>query len=304
MSAVLDAIVFKEEDKPIKSLTTKEFRELLIKQPRLLQSADDENTQQLLALLSEFQDVFARSSTDQAEAASFPPLVITGVDEATVPRHPRYNPHFSEIERVAIKDQVQEWLKYGIVEACEEPDYVCASNLLCHGVPKKNGKFRVCVDLRLLNACTRSDGTLMPNTDDVLQQLSGGSIFSTLDLASGYLQIPIEIASRRYLAFRTEAGVFRFCHLPFGLRNACAAFNKILRNAERQAGLKNPAYFDDITVRSTSFEEHLQALRQTFTFFRERKLKLNVEKCVFAAPSVKVLGHIVSALASSRTLRS
>ena len=292
MSAVLDAIVFKEEDKPIKSLTTKEFRELLIKQPRLLQSADDENTQQLLALLSEFQDTFARSSADLAEAASFPPLVITGVDEATVPRHPRYNPHFSEIERVAIKDQVQEWLKYGIVEACEEPDYVCASNLLC--VPKKNGKFRVCVDLRLLNACTRSDGTLMPNTDDVLQQLSGGSIFSTLDLASGYLQIPIEIASRRYLAFRTEAGVFRFCRLPFGLRNACAAFNKILRNAERQAGLKNPAYFDDITVRSTSFEEHLQALRQTFTFFRERKLKLNVEKCVFAAPSVKVLGHIVS----------
>ena len=59
MSAVLDAIVFKEEDKPIKSLTTKEFRELLIKQPRLLQAADDENTQQFLALLSEFQDTFA-----------------------------------------------------------------------------------------------------------------------------------------------------------------------------------------------------------------------------------------------------
>ena len=121
--------------------------------------------------------------------------------------------------------------------------------------------YRICLDTRGLNAATVSDATRMPITDDVLELLQGGRIFTTLDLCSGYLQIPVHPDSRKYLAFHTPLGVFRFQRLPFGLKNACAAFNRILQTASQQAQLTNCAmYFDDITVFTDSLYESVNTV--------------------------------------------
>lgn len=284
-----NAAPFNDPTTPVAHLDDEEFHRLLSESNSVPDGQED-----IVKLLLEFKDVFARSPTDLASPAHFPPITITGVDESVLRRYPKYTPRYSHKETEAISAQVEAWLANHIVEPCNEDDYICCHNLLC--APKANGSLRICLDTRVLNAATASDATMMPIVDDVLHKLAGATIFSTIDLCAGYLQLPVASASRKYLAFRTPIGVFRFCRLPFGLRNACAVFNKQLRSAEAHAGLINcAAYFDDITVASRSPAEHPADLRLALQFFRDKNLKVNVSKSRFGCAKVKVLGHIVSA---------
>ena len=293
-----NAAPFTTLEAPISSLDDVKFGELVTEANILHASLSPAQRAKLLTLLIEYKDVFARSPSDLVTPAKFPLQALTGIDVTKVPRLPRYTPHHSQAEKAAADRQIQEWITVGIVEKCQsEADYLCAHNLLCAPKGPKKDAYRVCVDMRLLNVATASDATIMPNADDVLQRLHGGNIFSSLDLASGYLQIAMDDESRKYLAFRTEHGVFRFTRLPFGLKNACALFNKLLRSAEQEAGISHLSanYFDDTNVASISFGEHLDTLTHIFKFYRDRNLKVNLSKCVFGAPKIKALGHIVSA---------
>ena len=95
----------------------------------------------------------------------------------------------------------------------------------CIIVPKKNGEKRPCVDFRKLNALTEKDVFPIPRLDDIFDHLSSSTIFSTLDLKSGYWQIPMHANSIAKTAFSTGDGHFEFVKLPFGLRNAPAVFS-------------------------------------------------------------------------------
>ena len=139
----------------------------------------------------------------------------------------------------------------------------------------------------------------MPLLEDVLDQLALSSSFTTLDLSQGYLQLAIEPGSRHLVSFATGAGIFQFTRLPFGLRNACAIFNRTLRSAECAAGLKDivAGYFDDLTVHTLAGSPsiHIAAVERVFNFLDRFHLKLNLSKCCFGEPSIRVLGHVVDA---------
>ena len=99
-------------------------------------------------------------------------------------------------------------------------------------VRKKSGDLRFCVDFRRLNDVTTKDAQSLPRIDDILDALKGVTYFSTLDLKSGYWQVPIEEQDRHKTAFRTSAGkLFEFLVTPFGLNNAPATFSRVMERA-------------------------------------------------------------------------
>ena len=163
-------------------------------------------------------------------------------------------------------------------------------------VKEKDGCLRFCVDFRQLNAATVKDAHPIPRIDDLLDALHGARWLSTLDLKSGYWQVPIQERDKEKAAFRTSSGqLFEFNQVPFGLCNAPVTFSRLMDHV--LAGRQWETclfYLDDIIVFAATWEEHLDRLRQVFERLRHAKLKLGADKCTFAAKEVSYLGHRVT----------
>ena len=163
-------------------------------------------------------------------------------------------------------------------------------------VKKKDGSLRFCVDFCQLKAATVKDAHPLPQIDDLLDTLHGAHWFSTLDLKSGYWQIPTMERDKEKTAFRTISGqLYEFNQVPFGLCNDPATFSRLMDCV--LSGLHWETclfYLDDIIVFSSTWEEHLAQLRQVFERLRHSTLKLVAEKCAFAAKEVSYLGHRVT----------
>ena len=91
-------------------------------------------------------------------------------------------------------------------------------------VPKKNGKLRVCVNLKKVNAATIRDHYPLPITDHVLERVAGKQAYSFLDGFSGYNQVSIKPEDQHKTPFAIEWGIFSYKVVPFGLTNAPATF--------------------------------------------------------------------------------
>ena len=96
-------------------------------------------------------------------------------------------------------------------------------------VKKKDGSVRFYVDYRALNNCTKKCSYPMPRIDNSLDQLSWCGYFPTLDLKSGYWQIPLHEKDKEKTAFTCHKGLFEFNVMPFGLANAPATFQHLIR---------------------------------------------------------------------------
>jgi hypothetical protein len=194
-------------------------------------------------------------------------------------------------ERSVMRDEVSDMLLKNVIEKSSSP---WASPVVL--VKKKDNSWRFCIDFRRLNAVTKKDVYPLPRIDDALDSLHGASYFSTIDLKSGYWQIPMDPKDAEKTAFMTPDGLYQFKVMPFGLCNAPATFERFMDHVLR--GLKwyiCLCYLDDILVFSASFKEHLVRLRKVLCALQNAGLQLNSKKCLFGARRVKVLGHIVDA---------
>ena len=231
----------------------------------------------------------------------FPALTIdvTGTNPSKLPamtltltsKRPtfQYPYRLAHVDKRWLQTHLNELLSNGLIQRSKSP-----YSSPVHIVPKKGGDGRrMVLDFRRLNAITEVERFPIPRVTDLLDALQGCTIFSTLDLKSGYHQMLLEPSARAKTAFMTDFGHFEWCVVPFGLVNAPATFQRCISSILADVPHAT-AYMDDIIVYSRTKEEHLKHLEGLFECLSRYNLKLNVAKCHFFASEVKFLGHVVS----------
>ena len=242
--------------------------------------------EELDAVLLKYKDIFAELPP------GLPPdrgarHTIQLVPGAKPPCRPMYRLSPAELKEVTT--QIETLLKMGFIEPSDSP---YAAPILF--VLKKDGTLRMVIDYRAINALTVRNTGPLPLITDLYDKLGGATVFSTLDLASGYHQVLLHPDDVEKTTFRTPLGSYAFRVLPFGLTNSGAVFqaqmNRIFRE---QLGKYVLCYLDDICVYSRTPEEHLVHLEKVFEILRTNKFFAKQSKCDFNKPELPFLGHIV-----------
>ena len=189
-----------------------------------------------------------------------------------------------------LKLQLQELLEKGFIKPSVSP---WGAPVLF--VKNKVGTLWLCIDYRQLKMLTVKNKYPLPRIDDLFDQLKGESIFSKIDLRSGYHQLRIKDVDVHNTVFRTQYGHYEFLVMSFGLTNAPAAFmdimNRVFRPYVDQFVI---VFIDDILVYSKDQESHDTHLRVVLETLRKEQLYLKLRKCEFWMNEVSFLGHIVS----------
>jgi hypothetical protein len=196
----------------------------------------------------------------------------------------------NQAELQELKRQLNELLERGYIRQSKSP---FGAPVLF--VSKKDGKFRMCIDYRVLNKITIKNNYPLPRVDDLLDRLAGAKVFSRIDLKSGYYQIRIAEEDVEKMACRTRYGSYEFVVMPFGLCNAPTTFITLMNSMfHHESDDFVVVYIDDILIFSRSKEEHAKHLEIVLKKLRDNKLYANLEKSEFELMEIEFLGHVLN----------
>ncbi len=158
-------------------------------------------------------------------------------------------------------------------------------------VPKKDGQFRQVIDFRKVNEVTEDDRYPLPVISDLLMNLGqGNTIFSNLDLLSGYWQVHLTPEAHAITAFSTPSGHFEWLRMPFGLKSAPITFQRLMNTLLGELLGKDVfAYLDDLIICSKDADGHFASLEAVLDKLRTTGLKLKLSKCAFLKAKVSFL---------------
>nr|GEZ76333.1 retrotransposon protein, putative, Ty3-gypsy subclass [Tanacetum cinerariifolium] len=161
-------------------------------------------------------------------------------------------------------------------------------------VKKKDGSFRMCIDYRELNKLTVKNRYPLPRINDLFDQLQGSSVYSKIDLRSGYHQLRVRKEDIPKTAFRTRYGRYEFQVMPFGLTNAPVVFMDLMNRVCKPYLDKFVIVFiDDILIYSKNKKEHEEHLTLILELLKKEELYAKFSKCEFWIPKVQFLGHVI-----------
>ncbi|GKB99096.1 putative reverse transcriptase domain-containing protein [Tanacetum coccineum] len=150
------------------------------------------------------------------------------------------------------------------------------------------------IDYRELNKLTVKNRYPLPRIDDLFDQLQGSSVYSKIDLRSGYHQLKVREEDVSKTAFRTRYGHYEFQVMPFGLTNAPAVFMDLMNRVCKPYLDKFVIVFiDDILIYSKSKQEHEEHLKIILELLKKEELYAKFSKCEFWIPKVQFLGHVI-----------
>ena len=257
--------------------------------------------QQFVKLCEEYDNIFSKGPEDIGRT----PLITMEIDTGDSPpicQRP-YNLPLKHADWV--KKELEMLEKAGIISRSISP---WASPIVM--VPKKTEpeqppKKRLCVDYRALNslippvtkAHSKAKGVLtlvpLPKIDEIYAKLRGSTIYSALDMTSGYHHMELSEEAKPKSAFVTTIDKYEFNRCPFGLAQAPAYFQRLVNKV--LVGLPFTfGYLDDVLIYSPDWKTQLKHLRQVFQRMREADLRLKMEKCNFLKAHLQYMGHIIS----------
>ena len=159
-------------------------------------------------------------------------------------------------------------------------------------VIKRDGNVRLCGDYKLtINSVAKNEVYPLPRIEELFASVSGGKVFSKLDLSHAYLQLQLDESSQEYVTMNTHHGLYRYTRLPFGIASAPAIFQRTMETLLKGLPMV-VAYLVDISVAGKTEQEHLTNLAQVLERLDSAGMKLKKEKCAFCLLQVEYLGHI------------
>ncbi|KAF1373333.1 hypothetical protein PFLUV_G00259440 [Perca fluviatilis] len=236
-------------------------------------------------LVLQYEDVFSRHHLDCGEAKGFVHRIHLSDSRPFRLPYRRVPPgQYQKLRQVLSEMEEKEIIRKSTSEY--------ASPLVL--VWKKNGDLRICTDFRWLNKRTLKDAHPLPHQADCLAALGGNCFFSTMDLTSGFYNMPLHEDDRKYSAFTTPMGLYEYNRLPQGLCNSPGSFMRMMTSIfGDQNYLSLLCYLDDLLVFAPDEETALLRLTMVFDRLRSHNLKLAPKKCFFLRRAVKFLGHII-----------
>ncbi|GJU52654.1 reverse transcriptase domain-containing protein [Tanacetum coccineum] len=239
-------------------------------------------------LMSQFQDVFPHDIPPDLPQMRDIKYCIDFLPGSTIPNKPAYRINPKEINE--LHKQVTELCDKGLIRESISPCVIPA--LL---VPKHDGTFHMCIDSRAVNKITFKYRFPIPRFNDLIDQLHEATVFSKIDLRSGYHQIRMHPRNEWKTTFKTRDGLYEWMVIPFGLCNAPSTFMRLMNHVFKPfIGRFVVVYFEDILFLSRDTAQHLLHLQQVFCILREQKLYANRKKCHFLGNEVVFLGYLVS----------
>ncbi|GJZ02009.1 putative reverse transcriptase domain-containing protein [Tanacetum coccineum] len=192
-------------------------------------------------------------------------------------------------EMKELSEQLQELSDKGFIRPSSSP---WGAPILF--VKKKDGSFRMFIDYHELNKLTVKNRYPLPRIDNLFDQLQGSSIYSKIDLRSGYHQLRVREQDIPKTAFQTRYGHYEFQVMPFGLTNAPAVFMDLMNRVCKPYLDKFVIVFiDDILIYSKDEREHEEHLKAILELLKKEKLYAKFSKCEFWIPKVQFLGHVI-----------
>ncbi|XP_058774497.1 uncharacterized protein LOC131648787 [Vicia villosa] len=273
-------------------VSSKQVRQLLKEEVEMFSlmatlSIKNQNIIDELPVVREFPEVFPDEIPDvpPERGIEFTIDLVPGTKPVSMAPY-----RMSASELTELKKQLEDLLEKKFVRPSVSP--WGAPVLL---VKKKDGSMRLCIDYRQLNKVTIKNKYPLPRIDDLMDQLVGASVFSKIDLRSGYHQIKVKDEDVQKTAFRTRYGHYEYSVMPFGVTNAPGVFmeymNRIFHEYLDQFVV---VFIDDILIYSKSESEHSDHLRTVLQVLKERKLYAKLSKCEFWLKKVSFLGHVIS----------
>jgi hypothetical protein len=239
-------------------------------------------------LLQEFKDVFSAKIPLGLSPLREIEYQIDLIPGGSLPNRAAYMTNPEETKK--IQRQVQELLDNGYVRESLSP---CDVPVIL--VPKKNCTWRMCVDCRAINNITIHYRFPIPGLDDMLDELSGSTIFTKIDLWSDYHQIQMKLGDEWKTTFKTKLGLYEWLVIPFWLTNAPSTFKRLMNEVLCLfIGKFVVVYFDDNLIYSKLLDEHIEHLCDVFGALREARLFASLEKCTFCTDWVVFLGYVVT----------
>ena len=160
--------------------------------------------------------------------------------------------------RVKVEQELDRLEKASIIERTQFSDWAAPD------VPvlKREGTVRICGDYKVtVNQAAKLDTYPLPCIEDLFASLNGGKMFTKLDLAHAYQQVPLDEESKKLMAINTHKGLYQNHRLPFGVSSALSIFQRIMENILRDIH-HVCVYLDDILVTGGTEAEHVSTLNE------------------------------------------
>ena len=247
----------------------------------LIKRINTMNANEAQNILSDYEDLFTGLGCIRSDYHLFTdPNVLPVVDPPRRIPYAVQNDAKAELERMEHEGV--------IIRQYEPTPWVNSITIV-----RKPNKTRICIDPTKLNKAVMRAHHPTKTVEEVVAQMPGAKLFSTLDANAGYWQIKLDEESSKLCTFNTPWGRYRFLRLPFGINTSGDAFNETMQEIFKDMdGVQVLA--DDILVHGKNPAEHNQRLKRVLETARQCGLKLNRKKCKIGCPAVEYVGHVIS----------